>query len=259
MRTDVRTLSIRALCCLLVAAVSSAWAEDPTGPASAANSLPNMTCTPVPPVQEQMPPSQWNDCVGTYTYQDRNVYSGEFRHGHRDGFGVLEIKFMGQSSDDVIGWDEPAMYVGRFRDGRLNGYGLLMARSGLAYAGTFKDNRAQSDLTPKECPVEVSADWTHCIGTYRFPGGNVYRGEFVNGQPEGIGMLRVNAIGRSDSTQVRLPVPGVYVGEFKSGKLNGHGAVVMLGAGYLGTFRDNTFQRPAKIESPSPASNPAEP
>ena len=81
----------------------------------------------------------------------------------------------------------------------------------------------------------------NCIGVYRFPNGNVYRGEFADGLPGGIGMLQVNAIGSSDSTQVRLPVPGVYVGEFKGGKLSGQGAVLMSGAGYLGTFRDNTF------------------
>ena len=48
-----------------------------------------------------------------------------------------------------------------------------------------------------------------------------HRGEFAGGLPDGIGMLQVNSIGSSDSTQVRLPVPGVYVGEFKGGKLSG--------------------------------------
>ena len=150
MRTNVSTLFVPALCCLLVAGARISSADDATGPASAANSIPNMTCTPFPRAQEQMPPSQWNDCVGTYTYQDRNVYSGEFRHGHRDGFGVLEINFIGQSSDNVVGWREPAIYVGSFRDGRLNGYGLLIAKSRVAYAGTFKDNIAQADLTQKD-------------------------------------------------------------------------------------------------------------
>jgi hypothetical protein len=152
------------------------------------------------------------------------------RHGDRDGFGVLEIKFLGRSSDTMIGWDEPAIYVGSFRGGRLNGYGLLIAKSGVAYAGTFKNNIAQPELIQKECAGESSTDWTNCIGAYRFPNGNVYRGEFANGLPEGIGTLEVNAIGTSDSTQVRLPVPGVYVGEFRDGKLSGQGAVVMSGA-----------------------------
>ena len=60
---------------------------------------------------------------------------------------------------------------------------------------------------------------------YRFPNGNVYRGEFAHGVPEGIGMLQVEALGSPDATQVRLPALGVYVGQFKDGKLSGQGAV----------------------------------
>jgi len=180
--------------------------------------------------------------VGTHTYQNGNVYSGEFRHGDRYGFGVLEIKFIGQSTDNVIGWDEPAIFVGSFRNGFRNGYGLLIAKSGVAYAGLFKDNFAQSQLTQKECQGDISAAWTNCIGKYRFPNGNVYRGEFAHGVPEGIGMLQVEATGSPDATQVRLPASGVYVGQFKSGKLSGQGVVVMSGDGYFGTFSDNTFK-----------------
>lgn len=243
-------------CFLVLAGSNVSSADEVPGPASAVSSIPNMTCTPFLPKQGQSPPSQWNDCVGTYAYQDGNVYSGEFRHGDRDGFGVLEIKFIGPSSEDVIGWDEPSIYVGSFRDGRLNGHGLVIVRSGGAYAGTFKDNIAQSDLTQKECPREISADWTNCIGTYRFPDGNVYRGEFAHGLPEGIGMLQVKARGSADVAQVRLPVPGVYVGQFKHGKLSGQGAVVMPGAGYFGTFSDNTFKPPTAGGRPDAPDTP---
>ncbi len=201
-----------------------------------------MTCTPLPRVQGQSPPSQWNDCVGTYTYQDGNVYSGEFRRGLRDGFGVLQIHFIGQSGDDIIGWSEPALYVGSFKDGRLNGYGLLITKSGAAYAGKFKDNIAQSGLTQKGCPREAPASWANCIGTYRFADGNVYRGEFAHGLPEGIGALQVDAVGSPEDMQIRFPLPGVYVGQFKDGKPGGQGAVIMRGAGYFGTFSDDTFK-----------------
>jgi hypothetical protein len=148
---------------------------------------------------------------------------------------------LAKSSDTMIGWDGPAIYVGGFKNGRLNGYGLLIAKTGAAYAGTFKDNIAQPDLTRKQCSGEASADWTNCIGTHRFPNGNVYRGEFAHGIPEGIGVLQVNAVGSPEDTQVRLPSPGVYVGQFKDGKFSGHGAVVMSGAGYSGMFSDNAF------------------
>lgn len=239
------------LCCLLVAGSSVSSANETPEAASADAPIPNFTCKPFPTSQEPLPPSEWNECVGTYTYGNGNIYRGQFRHGDRDGFGVLEIKFIGQSSDIMIGWHEPAIYVGSFKDGRLNGHGLLIAKSGLAYAGTFKDNIAQPDLTQKECRGEVSKDWTNCVGTHRFPGGNVYRGEFSHGLPEGIGMLEVNAVGGPEATQVRLPLPGVYVGQFKDGKLSGQGAVVMSGAGYFGTFSDNTFKPNALEKSGS--------
>jgi len=180
--------------------------------------------------------------VGTFAYPDGNVYSGRFRRGRRDGFGVLEIKFRGHSTYNMIGWDEPAVYVGSFRADQLNGHGLLIVKSGTAYAGAFLSNILQSDISPKECLGDIPSDWTNCVGTYRFPNGNVYRGEFTHGLPGGIGMLQVKAIGTPEAAQVRLPSPGVYVGQFKDGKLSGRGVVVMKGAGYFGTFSDNLLK-----------------
>jgi len=237
------------LCLLLAAGAAVSCAGEAPGPASAATPIPDMTCQPVPANHSPLPPRRWNDCVGAFTFQNGNSYRGEFHHGKRDGFGVLAIRAIGASDYNDIEWDEPALYIGDFGSGRLNGYGLLIGKSGAAYAGTFKDNIAQLDLVRKECRGEVSADWTDCIGTYRFPDGNVYRGEFAHGLPDGMGMLQVKAMGTSDATQVRLPMPGAYVGEFKKGKLSAQGAVVMSSGGYFGRFSDNRF-RPGRPDSP---------
>lgn len=247
MRHKVSTslIQMAALCCFLVAGPTRSSADEPPGPAIAEFPMPNMICKPASSKQNGLPPSEWNDCVGAFTFANGNVYRGEFRHGMRTGIGVLTIKYIGTSDFMDIGWNEPALYIGKFRRGRLNGYGLLIGNSGVAYAGMFKDNLAQSDLHQKECRGESSATWTDCIGTYRYPSGNVYRGEFSRGRPNGIGMLEIKALGRSDGTRVRLPVPGVYVGHFRNGKLSGHGAVVMSGAGYFGTFSDNRLKKSA--------------
>jgi hypothetical protein len=250
MRMNLSTFCVEAtaLGCLLLAGSTVSSGDETFWLASAEASIPNMTCKPLPAKQELTPPEQWNDCVGAFTFQNGNSYRGEFRHGMRTGIGVLMINYIGPSDYSDIGSDEPAIYIGNFSDKRLNGYGLLIRRSGVAYAGTFKDNIAQPDLIQKKCGGELSADWTNCIGTYRFSNGNVYRGEFAHGRPDGIGMLQVEATGDSDATQVRLPMPGVYVGQFKDGKLSGQGAVVIPDAGYFGTFSDNMF-KPDKSES----------
>jgi hypothetical protein len=250
MRTDISTFCIEAMAlgCLLLPGSTVSWGGETPGFASSEVSIPNMTCKPLAAKQELTPPEQWNDCLGAFTFENGNSYLGEFRHGMRTGIGVLTINYIGPSDYSNIGSDEPAIYIGNFSGTRLNGYGLLIRRSGLAYAGTFKDNIAQPDLIQKACGGEISAEWTNCIGTYRFPNGNVYRGEFAHGLPDGIGMLQVEATGDSDATQVRLPMPGVYVGQFKNGKLSGQGAVVMPDAGYFGVFSDNIFE-PDKVGS----------
>ena len=233
-------------CFILIGSTFSSADEAPRA-AGVEPHIPNMLCKQVPSNQTWMPSSQWDHCVGTFTFQNGNRYRGEFLHGMRAGVGVLTIKYTGSSNYTDIGSHEPVIYVGNFRRGRLNGYGLLIGKSGVAYAGTFKDNIAQSDLTQKTCQAEVSANWTNCIGTYRFPDGNVYRGEFARGLPAGIGLLQVRAIGSSDPAEVRLPMPGIYVGQFKDGKLSGQGAVVMPHAGYFGTFSDNMFAARAAL------------
>jgi hypothetical protein len=244
MRKKISTFHIQTigLCCLIGVGLSVFSADGAPEPAGVATSIPNMACTPTPLNRAAPPPGQWDECVGSHTFPNGNSYRGEFRHGMRTGFGVLMIKYIGSSDYANIGWHEPAIYIGDFGDGRLNGYGLLIGKSGVAYAAMFKDNIPLTNLVRKECRGKSSADWTNCVGTYHFSNGNVYRGEFADGLPDGIGMLQVKAIGRTDAMQVRLPAPGIYVGQFKDGKLSGQGAVVMPAGGYFGTFRDNEFK-----------------
>lgn len=75
------------------------------------------------------------------------------------------------------------MYVGSFKNGGLDGHGLSLVKSRTAYAGAMKGIIAQSVVIQTECREVSFADWTSCIGTYRFPSGHVHRGEFAHGHP----------------------------------------------------------------------------
>lgn len=180
--------------------------------------------------------------MGAYTHQNGNSYRGEFHDGMRTGVGVLMIRYVDFSNGEDIDWDQPAIYMGHFSRSRLNGDGLVIDKSGPAYAGTFRINVAQSRPILKECQGERSEYWTNCIGAYRFANGNVYRDEFADGWPDGIGMPRIKAIGNCDAARVGLPTAGIYVGHFKDGKLSGQGAIVLPEAGYFGGFSDNVFK-----------------
>jgi hypothetical protein len=199
---------------------------------------PNMSCG------ELYSPS-WDNCVGVATYPNGNIYRGEFHHGMREGFGFIVINAKGTADRNNILADEPAIYAGEFRGNKLNGRGVWIPRSGAAYSGMFLDNIAQSGVSRKSCSGPPSPAWNNCVGTITYGNGNVYRGEFINGRREGIGMIDIRATGSPDGTSIRTPVPGVYVGEFRDDRLNGRGMIFMPGAGFYGTFVDNVLAGPS--------------
>jgi hypothetical protein len=208
-----------------------------TAPAFAEPGIPNMLCTPTDV-------RQWDNCVGALTYPNGNAYRGEFHHGMRDGIGAIAIKAKGVSTRDNILSNEPSLYIGQFRGNRLNGHGVWFTATGAAYAGTFVDNIPQSDVSQKNCHEPPSPAWTNCVATVRYGNGNVYRGEFVQGQREGVGMIEIQSTGTADDHNIRTPMPGVYIGQFSGQRLNGHGLILMPSAAFFGHFTNNLFTAP---------------
>jgi hypothetical protein len=184
--------------------------------------------------------SNWDSCVGMATYPNGNIYRGEFHHGMREGFGFIIINAKGTSDRNNILSDEPAIYAGEFRENALNGRGIWFPKTGPAYSGRFIDNLPQTGVSHENCSGPPTS-WSKCVGTVTYGNGNVYRGEFLNGQREGIGMLEIRFLGTSDATGIRTPIPGIYVGEFRGDRLNGRGMIFMPGAGFYGTFVDNVL------------------
>lgn len=84
----------------------------------------------------------------------------------------------------------------------------------------------------------------NCIGVAVYPNGNIYAGEFVNGQRQGRGMLRVLAKGVPNNNNIASNVPSTYVGQFSGNKINGYGNwSTDDGQSFNGFYVNNILQR----------------
>jgi S1-C subfamily serine protease len=95
------------------------------------------------------------------------------------------------------------------------------------------------------CPAEknqTSSLWSNCFGTYTFPSGNKYVGEFKNGKRNGQGTFTFTTGNK-------------YVGEFKNDKRNGQGTFTFAsGTVQEGTWKNNKFYYLRKTPKPEPKS-----
>ncbi|MDA9885295.1 hypothetical protein N9D59_06745, partial [Burkholderiaceae bacterium] len=86
---------------------------------------------------------------------------------------------------------------------------------------------AQSSLPA--CPSSVDVRWTNCYGTYTYPNGDKYVGEYKDGEQHGQGTYT-------------FPNRDKYVGEFKDAQRNGQGTYTYAdGSKYVGEYKDDKF------------------
>lgn len=145
--------------------------------------------------------AKWDRCVGTHRFSNGNVYTGEWLNGERSGFGKIQIAERGYSDENKIRSATPATYTGQFRDNKINGRGSWVEEDGASFVGEFSDNKlitVLSTLTSRKsetnegkrrCSGPISKKWNSCSGTYAYPNGNYYSGEYKNGLPNGNGTL----------------------------------------------------------------------
>jgi S1-C subfamily serine protease len=127
---------------------------------------------------------------------------------------------------------------------------LMMAQQSFALVVSESKYFYNSNLPT--CGWFGPSSWNQCKGKFEFPNGNIYIGEWSKGAREGIGQLRIVAIGTSDSSSIRTPEPSYYFGEFKDNKLNGHGVIILdSGARYEGDFANNVLIQQKVVYSKS--------
>ena len=97
----------------------------------------------------------------------------------------------------------------------------------LLLACCFGSAMAQSNLPA--CPTNVGVLWTNCYGTYTYPNGDKYVGEYKDGEQHGQGTYT-------------FPNRDKYVGEFKDAQRNGQGTYTYAdGSKYVGEYKDDKF------------------
>jgi hypothetical protein len=115
--------------------------------------------------------------------------------------------------------------------------GLANAR--ITQLNKLESAKVENDPKPNENPKNrpcsttiTSKDWTNCVGTYSWPDGNKYVGEFKNGNFAGQGTFYHLADNQWKGDK--------YVGEFRDGKFNGQGTYTFYNENkYVGEFRNN--------------------
>lgn len=122
------------------------------------------------------------DCqngIGKYDF-GYGVYVGEFKNGLPHGKGTMD-------------YGEGEKFTGNFLQGRENGVGLLWHKDGSCHEVDYVNgsiSRKANILTVGTNPAVEGCVTGNCYtgyGELKFPGGNIYKGEFKNGQRQGRG------------------------------------------------------------------------
>tara|TARA_S200000501_G_C20757638_1_gene714635 strand:- start:218 stop:1246 length:1029 start_codon:yes stop_codon:yes gene_type:complete len=134
----------------------------------------------------------WDNCHGTYTYLNGDIYVGEYKNNYMSGKGT----YTWGKEWSIEGWVEGSTkYIGEFKEDKLNGKGTITTDSDyIIYKGEFKKGKY------------------HGQGTLTYRNGSKYVGEFKNGQKHGKGTL----------TKVDYGKDKKYVGQWKNNKYFGN-------------------------------------
>jgi clan AA aspartic protease (TIGR02281 family) len=100
----------------------------------------------------------WDNCTGTRTFPNGNVYVGEFQNNTFNGQGYLR-------------YADGSTYIGGFLNGQLDGQGASTFPDGGKHVGEVHNNKANG------------------LGTYTYANGNTYYGELRDNKRNGKGTL----------------------------------------------------------------------
>ena len=94
--------------------------------------------------------------IGTYVWQDKTVYQGEWKENNINGFGMFY-------------YPDGRSYIGELHGSQMHGYGEFIWKEGKKYFGYY------------------SHDKKHGFGIYFWPNDKFYVGFWKNGKQHGAG------------------------------------------------------------------------
>ncbi|KAK1941900.1 Radial spoke head 10 B [Phytophthora citrophthora] len=194
------------------------------------------TSPPPSPKRSSVADSGEHPMDGTHrhVYRNGDVYEGEFKDGHRDGFGIFTERATGST------------YEGQWMHNARHGTGILTSGSkDFIYDGAWEnDTRCGFG----HCVISggretYSGQWRansfHGTGKYTDAEGSIYEGEFVRGKKHGVGKL-VSSITETESDSTTQHQTEQYSGEWRDGSREGLGdAVFADGSIYSGQWRND--------------------
>jgi hypothetical protein len=167
---------------------------------------------------------------GKYIFADKEKYEGDFFKGLFEGVGAFY-------------YSDGSIFIGNWKNNKRNGEGKLHYKDGRKIAGFWKDDQMVDEsngLTNTAIKEKDQNDYenngsirkrywrncnnSHChqeSGELNYQDGSVWQGEFLNGQPHGVGVLKY-ADGNKYEGEVADHAPnGEGVMYFSSGQVVG--------------------------------------
>ena len=148
--------------------------------------------------------------IGQFKTKNRNKFEGYWIDNKLDGFGIISIEkteqfYSGElkkGSFNGIGKfnsKNNILYEGEFNEGKMEGTGCLIYKNKKEYRGQFKDGNKNGYGIMKWLTGEkYEGEWNNDsfkFGTYSWPNGNLFLGNFENDTINGMGTFYCAALG----------------------------------------------------------------
>lgn len=140
---------------------------------------------------------------GTATYDNGDIFEGDFLDGTREGRGTYRYhksgnKYQGdwsQNGKHGIGkmtYNGVGEYHGYWENGRRHGEGVFTYKNGDVYSGWWKygQKTGYGTYVFKETGMKMCGQWENGVlntGKWIYPNGLYFEGKFANNKPQGAG------------------------------------------------------------------------